>query len=97
MDQEREVSLMFDLLFHEDQSSLCGKMRIFVQSEVRAIARWTVFKNMGNAIRIEISVNYDFFWITTILDAFSFFAKKQRKFPNIIQSKQRKFNNKTSK
>ena len=33
MDQEREVSLMFDLLFHEDQSSLCGKMIIFVQSE----------------------------------------------------------------
>ena len=33
MDQEREVSLMFDLLFHEDQSSLCGKMIIFVQLE----------------------------------------------------------------
>ena len=33
MDQEREVSLMFDLLFHEDQSSLCGIMIIFVQSE----------------------------------------------------------------
>ena len=29
----RRLSLMFDLLFHEDQSSLCGKMIIFVQSE----------------------------------------------------------------
>ena len=48
MDQEREVSLMFDLLFHEDQSSLCGKMRIFVQSEVRAIARWTLDSNLIN-------------------------------------------------
>ena len=48
MDQEREVSLMFDLLFHEDQSSLCGKMIIFVQSEKWAIkdylALW-IYKN----------------------------------------------------
>ena len=39
---------MFDLLFHEDQSSLCGKMRIFVQSEVRAMARWTLDSNLIN-------------------------------------------------
>ena len=29
----RRLSLMFDLLFHEDQSSLWGKMIIYVQSE----------------------------------------------------------------